>query len=110
EEDRGEPVHRIGILGHLAIGVEIALEMSPARQMIHQLEAGDLDDPMAGGGIEAGGLGVEDDFAHGCLESQAQESALAPAGHTRNGDLLRRAPSAESIRSAASYRGAAGGS
>jgi hypothetical protein len=32
--------------------------------VIHKLDAADLDDAMAVGRLEAGGFGIENDFAH----------------------------------------------
>ena len=64
EEDSGKPVHSEGVLGHVAIGIEVVLERPAARQMVHELEAADLDDAVAGSGIQARGLGIEDDLAH----------------------------------------------
>ena len=58
-------MNREGILGHVAVGIQIALEMPAAGQMVHQLEAGDLDETMARGRIEARGLSIEDDLTHG---------------------------------------------
>ena len=47
-----------------ALGIEIVMP-DPARgNEIEQLDATDLDHPVAGFGIEAGGFGIENDFAH----------------------------------------------
>ena len=47
-----------------ALGIDVAVEHTAGRHVVHQLDAGDLDDAMAVVGIEAGGLGVEHDLAH----------------------------------------------
>jgi hypothetical protein len=44
---------------------------------VDQLEARDLDDPVTLLGVEAGGLGVEDDLTHSGIEDSAQRSASA---------------------------------
>jgi hypothetical protein len=41
------------------------MECLPGRPAIQQLDAADLDDSMAGRGIEAGGFDVQDDLPHG---------------------------------------------
>ena len=39
------------------------VERPPGRQQVVDLDAADLNQPVAGLGVEAGGFGVEDDFA-----------------------------------------------
>ena len=51
------------LLEHRALGVDVALEPPSGRQVIDQLDRGELDQPVLGG-VEAGGLGVDDDLAH----------------------------------------------
>ncbi len=49
--------------------------------MIHQLDGADLDDAVAGFRVEAGGFGIEDDFAHDEGESAGRRrAAQAPGG------------------------------
>src|SRR5665213_4631070 len=74
EEVVAEPVNRLGARRHLAFGVDVAMEELAGRQVIEQLDAGDLDDAMAVGRIEAGGFGVEHDLAHR-RHSAASDSA-----------------------------------
>ena len=64
EEGAGEPVHPLGVLRHVALGVEIALEALARRDVVDQLDRTDLDDPVALRGLQAGGLGVEHDLTH----------------------------------------------
>src|SRR5580693_7159378 len=49
---------------HVAIRIDIDLKMLAGGNMVHQLDAADLDDAMAGVRIKARGLGIEDDFPH----------------------------------------------
>ncbi|MCY1559850.1 hypothetical protein D9M68_969260 [compost metagenome] len=62
----GDAVHLDGVRGDQPLGVDEAVEGAPGRQQVLDLDAAHLDQPVAGLGIEAGGFGVEDDFAgHG---------------------------------------------
>ena len=44
---RAEPVHRVGVVRHVALGVDVAVEFAPGRDVVDQLDRGDLDDPVA---------------------------------------------------------------
>jgi hypothetical protein len=57
-------VHGEGFGRHLALGVEMAVKDLSRRHAIENLDAADFDQPIAAQGIEAGGFGIEDDFAH----------------------------------------------
>jgi hypothetical protein len=59
-----EPVHRIGVLRHIALGIDVAMEDAAGRHVIDELDAADLDDAMPVIGIESRRLGVEHDLAH----------------------------------------------
>ena len=63
EELARQTVHGNGLLLQVAFGIYVPPERPAGRQMVHQLDAGELDDAVAGVGIEAGGFGIEDDFA-----------------------------------------------
>ena len=78
EEVDAEPVHLEGGLRHVAFRIEVAVERLAGRKAIDQLDAADLDQPIALDGIEAGGFGVEHDLAHWNLASGASES-FSPA-------------------------------
>ena len=65
EESRGEAVDSLRLGRHLAIRLQIALELAARRQMVDQLDGRDLDQPVTGIGIEAGGFSIENDLAHG---------------------------------------------
>ena len=53
-----------GFLGDVALRVDEAVVDPPGRKVIVQFKTADLDDPVAGGGIEARRLRIEDDFPH----------------------------------------------
>ena len=75
EEVGRQPVDGEGLGRHLALRVEIAVEGRAGRNPVEQLDAADLDQAMTLARVEAGGFGVEDDFAHFL-------SAQAPVGIT----------------------------
>jgi hypothetical protein len=64
EEIGGKPVHLEGRGGHVALGVDVAMEGLAGRDTVEQLDAADLHHPIAGQGIEAGGFRIEHDFTH----------------------------------------------
>src|SRR3546814_2219532 len=49
---------------HVAFRIEVFAEGASRWHMVQQFQGGDLDDAVAGGRIEAGGFGVENDLAH----------------------------------------------
>ena len=49
------------------------MEGAPGLAAVDELDAADLDHPVAARRVEAGGLGVEDDLAH-------RPSSIAPGG------------------------------
>src|SRR5262249_50008413 len=57
-----EPMHAEGLGRHLALGIEIAVKALSAADAIDELDAADLDQPMALVGIEPGRLGIEHDL------------------------------------------------
>ena len=60
----GEPVHGKRLLRHVALGIDVAVEFAPGRDVVHQLDAGDLDDAVPVCRVEPGRLGVDHDLAH----------------------------------------------
>ena len=54
---------RESVLRHVAFGIDVTVKFAAGRDMVDQFDAGDLDDAMAFGGIQAGRFGVEHDFA-----------------------------------------------
>src|SRR6185312_8194409 len=63
EFDR-QPVDGEGFPRHVALRVDVIVERRAGRNPIEQLDTADLDQAMALRRIEAGGFGVENDFAH----------------------------------------------
>ena len=82
EEFRSDPVDRERILRHVALGIDIAVKFSPGRDVVHQLDAGNLDDAMTLRRVEPRGLGVQHDLAHHRLPRRPAH-APAPTGAAR---------------------------
>ena len=57
-------MHRERLRRHVALGIDVAVEFAPGRDVVHQLDAGDLDDAMAVIRVEPGGFGIDHDLAH----------------------------------------------
>jgi hypothetical protein len=55
-------VHRDRVGWHVALGVEIAVKRAAGRRVVDQLDGANLDDAMTAQSVEAGRLGVDDDF------------------------------------------------
>ncbi len=49
---------------HVALGIEVPMPVSAGRDVVDQLDAGQLDDAVVVLGVEPGRLGVENKFAH----------------------------------------------
>ena len=64
QELGGKTVHRERLGRHVALGVDVAVKGLPGRHAIENLDAADLDQPIAAQRIKAGGFGIENDFAH----------------------------------------------
>ncbi len=65
EERERKPMDRKRLGGHVALGVEVAVECLSGRDAVEQFDAADLDQSMPLIGIEPGRLGVEHNFPHG---------------------------------------------
>src|SRR5579863_6647925 len=63
-----EPVHGEGLRRHVPLGIEITMKGLPGRHTVEDLDTANFDQPIATQGIEAGGFGIENDFAHGMKE------------------------------------------
>ncbi len=63
QEVQRQAVHLIGLIGHIALRVQMAVPASSCRDAVDQLDAADLDNSMPVERIEPGGLGVENDLA-----------------------------------------------
>jgi hypothetical protein len=53
---------RESLFGHVAFGINVTVELSAGRDVVDELDAGDLDDAMAFAWIQTGRFGVEHDF------------------------------------------------
>ena len=62
----GNPVNLLGLGIDIPVGIDVAVEAAPGRDVVLDLDAGDFDDQMARFLVESGGFGVEADLAgHG---------------------------------------------
>ena len=82
EERVGQAVNLERPRGHLPLGIDIGVERLARGDVVDQLEAADLDDPVAPVRVEAGRFGIEDDFAH---KGPAAADARAAARTCRGG-------------------------
>ena len=64
QEDARQAVHLLRFERHVALGIEVGVEMAAGFDAVDDLDAADLDHPVAAGRIEPGGFGVENDFPH----------------------------------------------
>ena len=60
-----QAVHGKRFRRHVALGIDVAVKRLPGRHAVEDLDAADLDQPVAAQRIEARGFGIENDFAHG---------------------------------------------
>ena len=85
EEGVVEAMHLHGIDRVRPLGIEVAVEAPPGRDVVDQLDAADLDDAVAGFRVEAGSLGIEDDFAH---DSGRNGKGIGRRGKSRSGSEM----------------------
>ena len=79
EECVGKAVNLLGGKRHRPLRIEVSVERAAGRHAVDQLDAADLDHPVAALGVESGGLGIEHDFAHGeVIGSAAVSRKLSP--------------------------------
>src|ERR1700679_4210446 len=57
-------MHREGLRRHVAFWIEMAMEGLAGRHAIENLDTADFNQPIAPQRVEAGGFGIENDFAH----------------------------------------------
>src|SRR3954465_4384281 len=69
----GQAMHGKRFGRHVALGIDVAVKSLAGRHPVVDLDAADLDQAVAAQGIEAGGFGIENDFAHESLESRFSE-------------------------------------
>src|SRR6185312_3008537 len=72
QEFGGKTMHALGLDGDVALGVEVVLQRAAGGEMIYQLDAADLDDPVPFRRLEARCFGVENYFAHILLRISAR--------------------------------------
>ena len=66
-----QAVNRFGFEGHVALGIEISVEMAAGFDPIVDFDAADLDHPVAAGRVEPGGFRIKDYLAHERIYSPA---------------------------------------
>jgi hypothetical protein len=59
-----ETMHRLGLGRHVTAWIEVTMEVTAGLDPVKNFDATDLDHAVAGGGVEAGGFGIEDNFPH----------------------------------------------
>jgi hypothetical protein len=64
EELGRQPVDGQGVRRHVALGIDVAVEIPPARHVVDEFDARDLDDAMPGLRVEARRFGVDHYLAH----------------------------------------------
>ena len=64
EKFSSEPMHRKGVSRHIALGIDIAVELVPGGYVVRELQAGDLANPMPGMRVEPRRLGIDHHLAH----------------------------------------------
>ena len=64
---------------HRAFGIEVGVVEIARRDVVEEFDAADLDDPVARGGVGAGGFGVENDLAQHVQSSRIAVSSRRPA-------------------------------
>ena len=67
QKRRRQPMHRLDLGRHVALGIDVAVVLAPRGDAVQELDAADLDQAVAALGVEPGGLSVEDDLAHAPL-------------------------------------------
>ena len=72
-------VHRKRFRRHFTLGIDMAVKGLAGRHAVENLDATDFNQPITPQRIEAGGFGIEDDFAHGCTLEGSDESDCAAA-------------------------------
>ena len=60
-----QAMHLERLARHVALGIDVAMERLAGRHAVEDLDAADLDKPIAAQRIEPGRFGIENYFAHG---------------------------------------------
>jgi hypothetical protein len=53
---------RESLFGHVAFGIDVTVKFAAGRDVVNELDAGDLDDAMTFAWIQTGRFGIEHDF------------------------------------------------
>lgn len=64
QELLGQSVHGKGFGRHVALRVDVLVIDPPGRHVVVKLDRADFHDPVAFGGLQPGGFGIENDFTH----------------------------------------------
>ncbi len=63
-------MHREGFGRHVALGIDVPVKGLAGRHAVENLDTADFDQPVAAQRVEAGGFGIENDFAHGMTDRE----------------------------------------
>ncbi len=74
---------RVGMHGAI-LGIDVGVKLSSRRKAIEQFDAAELDQPVAGAGIEPCRLSVEHDLAHGAPPSIRKHLRHRPQVNSRS--------------------------
>ena len=77
QEFAGQAVHGECFRRHVAFGIDVTMKCLSGRHAVEDFDATDFDQPIAAQRVEAGGFGIENDFAHDCYPA-AGESGPPP--------------------------------
>ena len=64
QELAGKPVHGESFRRHVAFRIDVDVKGLTGRHPVENLDTADFDQPIAAQRVEAGGFGIENDFAH----------------------------------------------
>ena len=79
EELAGKAMHRKSLGRHRPLRIDMPVKDLPGRHPVDHFDAADFDQPVTPEGIEAGGFGIENDFAHETGPQRRQISFAAAA-------------------------------
>ena len=79
KELAGQAMHGKRFGRHVALGIDVAVKGVSRRHAVVDLDAADLDQPVAAQRVKASGFSIENDFAHGFQEPSLRRITLAAA-------------------------------
>ena len=85
EELDRQSVNLEGRLRHVAFRVEVEMERLAGRETVDELDAANLNQPIARKGIKAGCFGIENDFAHRNSRTSLARRIRLSSRHISNG-------------------------